>query len=259
MIKKVLILIMGTLMLNIGFAQTAVNFNCNDCSGVNHDLFSELDAGKVVVMCWVMPCGSCVGPTLTTYNVVSSFEATHPGQVVMYLVDDFANTNCTSISSWASSNGINPPAMFSNADIKMSDYGRPGMPMVVVVGDVNHAVFYYEINTVNADNLQAAINTAIEATSTGVEEVSSDFTKVRLYPNPSVNSVSIQFSLKKPSDINIEIHDQTGKLVSKRTYAMLPEGENEIGINTSELENGIYFVKLSNGISSKGIKVTVTH
>jgi len=40
-------------------AQTnATDFTANDCDGVSHHLFSELDNGKVVVIAWVMPCNT---------------------------------------------------------------------------------------------------------------------------------------------------------------------------------------------------------
>ena len=195
--KKTLLVSITALMLSTGFAQTATNFNCNDCDGVNHDLFTELDAGKVIVICWVMPCGSCVGPSLTTSNVVQSFQTSHPDKVFMYMVDDYANTNCNSLNSWANNNNINPASVFSNAAIKMSDYGSPGMPKVVVVGDVNHAVFYNANNSVNATALQEAINTAITSTTTGVAVDKAAFSSVEFFPNPSSTSSSIVFSLDK--------------------------------------------------------------
>jgi len=256
--KKTLLVSITALMFSIGFAQTATNFNCNDCEGVNHDLFTELNAGKVIVICWVMPCGSCVGPSLTTSNVVASFENSYPEKVFMYLVDDYANTNCNSLNNWANNNNIHPASVFSNSAIKMSDYGSPGMPKVVVVGDVNHAVFYNANNSVNATALQEAINTAITSTTTGVEEDKSAFSSVEFFPNPSSTNSSIVFSLVKSSDVKVEIHDQLGKKVSEMNLANLPQGENKIEISTAELSNGIYFIKLSDGIRSKMIKVAIT-
>ena len=113
------------------------------------------------------------------------------------MVDDYANTNCNSLNNWANNNNINPASVFSNAAIKMSDYGSPGMPKVVVVGDVNHAVFYNANNSVNATALQEAINTAITSTTTGVAEDKAAFSSVEFFPNPSSTSSSIVFSLDK--------------------------------------------------------------
>ncbi|MFH1001354.1 MAG: T9SS type A sorting domain-containing protein [Bacteroidota bacterium] len=257
--KKLILVSFFALMFSISFAQTAVNFNCNDCAGANHDLFTELDEGKVIVICWVMPCSACVGPSLTTSNVVRSFATTHPDKVIMYLVDDYANTNCNSINSWANSNGILPAAMFSNSSIKMEDYGSTGMPKVVVVGDVNHAVFYNANNSVNASALQSAINAAIDATITGVPEDFGKSSSVEIFPNPSNISASLVFSLEKPSVVKVEIHDQLGREVSEMYFPSLPQGENKIDISTAGLSNGVYFIKLTEGTRSRMIKIAVAH
>jgi hypothetical protein len=256
---KTLLSTLAVLLLNIGFAQYATNFNCNDCNGVSHDLFAELDAGKVIVICWVMPCGSCVGPSLTTSNVVKSFDITNPEKVFMYLVDDFANTNCTSLNSWANSNSINYAVSFSNTAIDMFDYGSPGMPKIVVVADVNHAVFYNANDVVNGTALQAAINTAINSTTTGIGEHNEAFASAQLFPNPSNTVSSLVFSIDRPSDITLAIHDHLGKVVTEMSVSNLPQGENEIEINTSGLVNGIYFIKISDGILSRTIKVAIMH
>src|SRR5262245_353846 len=134
--KKSILLIAVLFLSVISFAQTATNFTCNDCSGNSHDLFSELDAGKVIVLCWVMPCGTCTSPALTSYNVVQSFQASYPNQVYFYLIDDYANTTCTSLNSWGTSIGAPPSSSslrFSNAAIDMTNYGATGMPKIVVV------------------------------------------------------------------------------------------------------------------------------
>jgi hypothetical protein len=255
--KKTLLTAVIMLMFSISFAQTATNFTCNDCSGISHNLFTELDAGKVVVICWVMPCGSCVGPSLTTYNVVQSFENTHPDKVVMYLCDDFANTNCTSLNSWASNIGISKVTFFSNTAIDMMDYGSPGMPKVVVVADVSHAVFYNANDMVNATALQDAINTAIVATTTGIIQDPEAFGKLRFFPNPAYGSSFLSFLLDQTSDITIEIYDPTGKKLAETSYPGLPIGKHSIGISTTGLINGIYFIKLTDGVRSNVMKIAV--
>src|SRR6185436_4860235 len=115
-----------------------------------HDLFAELDAGKVIVICWVMPCPACVNPALTTHNIVQTYQSTNPYKVIMYLVDDFANTTCTSLETWQNNTGVPDATPFSNSAINMNDYGGPGMPKIVVIGGPNHTVFYNTDYTVDA-------------------------------------------------------------------------------------------------------------
>ncbi|MBA3683174.1 MAG: hypothetical protein H0W73_18715, partial [Bacteroidetes bacterium] len=119
-------------------AQTAVNFNTNDCASLNHDLFTELDAGKIVVLTWVMPCSACVNGALAAQAASQSFSVSNPGMVVTYVADDYANSNCATINNWCASNGINPTAKFSSTVVSMSAYGTAGMPKVIVLGGANH-------------------------------------------------------------------------------------------------------------------------
>lgn len=55
---KKLLLAFSQLLLSgfMAFGQTtATDFTVNDCGGTSHNLFTELDAGKVIVLCWPMP------------------------------------------------------------------------------------------------------------------------------------------------------------------------------------------------------------
>ena len=115
---------------------TATDFIVNDCDGNSHHLFSELNSGKVVVIAWVMPCPPCATHAISAYSSALNFETSHPNRVKYYLVDDFANTTCSALSSWASSNGLGSTTMFSDAAISMTDYGQIGMPKIVVLGGI---------------------------------------------------------------------------------------------------------------------------
>ena len=136
---KLRILLLFSLLQTIAFAQTATDFTANDCDGTSHNLFTELNSGKVIVICWVMPCSACKGPALTTQNVVNSYLTSHPHTVYMYMCDDYANTTCTSLDSWRNNNGITSATLFSDAAINMADYGGNGMPKIVVIGEIGRA------------------------------------------------------------------------------------------------------------------------
>ena len=254
--KQLLTLLLSTITF-ISVAQTATNFTANDCNGTSHNLFTELNSGKVIVLCWVMPCASCVGPSLTTNNVVGSYTVSNPNRVFMYLCDDYANTNCSSLSSWANSNGISNALRFSNASINMNDYGTTGMPMIVVLGGANHTVFYTATNSVNATALQSAINSALNAT--GLQEENSNTSMLNIFPNPANNNAEINFTLKKPSPVNIELYTLEGKMIQKILTGNQSAGENKIQFSTNNYPAGMYLVKLSDALESKFINLSIVH
>lgn len=142
-------------------AQTATNFTEDDCEGISHTLFDELDQGKIIVIAWVMPCASCSYFGSSAYDAVQSFNESHPGIVEFYLTDDYANTSCSNISNWGTSNNMEHHTAFSSTAINMSDYGTDGMPKVVVLAGAEHRILYNENNgSITYDGVESAINSA---------------------------------------------------------------------------------------------------
>lgn len=240
--------------------QTATNFNCADCKGTSIDLFSKLDSGKVIVLCWVMPCGTCIPAAKTTYNVVESFQTTYPGRVFYYLCDDYANTTCTTLNGWANSNSI--PTMdfstrFSNASIKMADYGSTAMPKVVVLGGSAHSVFYNVDNVVDPTAMVNAINNALAAPS-GVESTNMEKAELNVYPNPANNLMNLSFVLNKSSNVSVEVVNSLGQSVYSKVEAF-NSGKNTLAINTNDFANGVYFLKISDEMGTKTLKFSITH
>ena len=258
--KKVFTLLLFLFGIGAIQAQTATNFTCNDCSGTSHDLFTELDAGKVIVLVWVMPCGACVTPSVTSYNVVDSYQASHPGRVYLYMADDVANSLCSAINGWA--NGIGVPQnahsfRFSNADIDMSDYGSAGMPKIVVLGGTTHTVFYNVNNSVNATALQNAVDAALS--STGLNELSLLISELNIYPNPADDKSMIHFMLAKPSPVNIELFNMEGKLLQQVYSGKMDQGKQEVVVNTARVPAGLYLVKFTSDGKSNYMNMAVVH
>lgn len=258
--KLLLSTICSLFIVASGYSQTAVNFNCNDCAGNSHDLFTELDAGKVVVISWVMPCASCIGPTLTASNIVQSYSGSNPGQVVLYVVDDYANTNCTATNGWCTSNGITPTATFSNASINMLDYNTtPGMPKIVVLGGgTSHTILFNEVNTAagNANAMQAAIDSAL---FTGVNETQSALSNATLYPNPATNETVLNISLDEQSKVQVNVVNELGQKVSSVFSGTMQPGENTVRVNVAELASGFYFIEISVAEEVRALKFEVVH
>jgi hypothetical protein len=255
--KKIILFILSALFISYAGAQTATNFTSNDCSGTNHDLFTELDAGKVIVLDWVMPCGACVSASLTTYNVVQSYASSHPNTVQMYLCDDYANTNCTSLNSWKSANGLANAVTFSNASIDMMDYSSTGMPKVVVLGGSNHTVFYNANNAVNVTSLQNAINSAL--LTTGIQCPGKLTASLAVMPNPSSHQAQLKFTMPESANVTAQLFNLEGKLLRTLFTGKAVQGENQVTLNTAELASAMYLVKLTDGAKSDFINLVVSH
>jgi hypothetical protein len=227
----------------------------NDCSGTNHDLFSELDAGKVVVICWVMPCSSCVGPALSAQTEIQN--SSNPAKINYYIVDDYGTTSCATLTSWCNTNGLtNSNARFSNPAIKMSDYGSSGMPKTVILAGTNHQVFFNENNTLTASSFNAALSSALSAAdAVSVNEMTPDAGQLRIFPNPTSDVLILSDVTNEKINATAEIYNACGEKVKRIERTEFDAASSALDIDTSELNNGIYFLN----ISGRSHKFIVAH
>jgi hypothetical protein len=257
--KKLLLLFSSCLLTLSSFGQTPANFTVNDCNGNNHDLFTELNAGKVVVITWVMPCINCAAKAVTAYNAVQSFSASNPGQVVYYIADDYGNTSCSSVQLWSDTSVALNIKTFSNASVSMSPYGAAGMPKTIVLGGTTTHSVYFNQNGGAANNLsgiQTAISQATMDILAGIKENTSTNYQTKLSPNPAQNEISFSYELKQTEQISIEIYNLIGAKIKQVDNSSII-GKNEIKINTESLSNGTYFLKINNGKTSDTVKFII--
>ncbi|OYT16562.1 MAG: hypothetical protein B7C24_07180 [Bacteroidetes bacterium 4572_77] len=70
---------------------------------------------------------------------------------------------------------------------------------------------------------------------------------INIYPNPASDYVIIDFQLITDQDINMELFDIKGQSIRKIASSHLKEGNYNLQINTSDLSNGVYFIKSTMG------------
>lgn len=90
----------------------------------------------------------------------------------------------------------------------------------------------------------------------GIDE-NSDVQNVILFPNPSLHSTTLLFSLKNNHHIKVTLSDLTGKKIIEIADEEMQKGNQQIYINTSKLSAGVYFCKIESVNSRKIVKVLV--
>ena len=232
------------------FAQTtATDFSATDCSGLGHNLFMELNAGKVVVMVWVDPCASCISDAIAGYYAAQSFATSNPGKVLYWLSDDIGNTTCSSLTAWAITNSIGPTDLttFGNVGLTIDEtnYGGTGMPHVVVMGGSSHHIYY---NQRNGSNDGVAITNAITQalSSTGVGTIDNNKDGLQVFPNPSDGIINIRYTNNTYAPAKICIYNVSGSLVQEIEAGNQQPGSNTLQINSDALlPDGLYYIKVS--------------
>ena len=241
----------------VSYAQnTAADFIANDCDGNSHHLFSELDDGKVIVLAWVMPCGPCATHAMNAHNSVISYQNSHPNRVKFYMIDDYGNTDCQSLSAWASSYGLGTCTMFSDASISMSDYGQNGMPKIVVVGGTDHKIYFNENSS--TQGIDAAIDQALIATPTNIKD-QKNTSKVKIYPNPVFDKLNICYDENTSTNIDLEIFNMIGERVFKNKLTNQNTKIVNYEIEIDLFPAGTYFLRYTSKNHNKVLKFNIVH
>lgn len=243
--RKYLLLLL-VFYFNLSFSQFATNFSCNDCNDNKHDLFNELDSGYIIVLDWVMPCISCIAPSKTAYNIIQSYSDSFPGKIRMYICDDLADTYCPSIVSWADNNGMPKTIKFSNNIIRMEDYGLPGMPKIVILGNKSHYVYFNEVDfeAGNITKIQTALNDAIAGKATN-SKLDIEKEQIFLTYNFIERKHILNFKLDLPETFNIEIYDISGKRIFENILK-IDNNVTQVDLNTEYFTQGLYSLKIFN-------------
>lgn len=238
-----------------------MQFNGLDCNNNSVDLFADLDAGKAVVLFFYMPsCGTCPPPAQKIQAMTNKINSMYPGMVKGYAFPYQNSTTCSYSSSWVSSNnlGMLYTPMDSGA-AHVANYGGFGMPTIVLLGGSgnNRRVMFSTLNFKTTDTtvMRDSIYSLITAGIQNLPDLSKRFL---VFPNPASESFSLEFQLKEPSDIQIEIIDLLGKKVLTLQEEGL-NGKTIKQIQTSALPNGNYFVRLKTDYSTLTQKITIHH
>lgn len=144
------------------------------------------------------------------------------------------------------------PGQYSFSGLPYGDY----FILVDITGlDTNHT-YHIEISPGNEvfNNLDFTVDSIqinpVFATDVGVKDFNSNEHNLSVYPNPASKHVTIQYSLKQISLVNIELLDILGQSIKKS----VPETNQvaEIYKETlfiDDLNSGLYFIKVQiNGI-----------
>ena len=77
-------------------------------------------------------------------------------------------------------------------------------------------------------------------------QVSGNLPGLKVSPNPASDILNLRVDLVEDSEYTIKITDYSGKelLINDRLY--LRSGFHELTVNTSELQDGVYFLIFSN-------------
>ncbi|HYV92380.1 MAG TPA: T9SS type A sorting domain-containing protein [Chitinophagales bacterium] len=247
---------------NFSFGQTtAMDWTKDDCNGTNHNCFSELDSGNVLLCEYVMTCGTCISAANYLEQIYQDYSVSDPGKVKFYAIDWNTSFTCSSFQSWATNPTQLSCTLFLNGYDEVNYYGGMGMPTIVVLGGADHHVYYRKLGySYLADdaNVRAAIDEALSAVN-GINENTTSATSLDAYPNPSTSFTNITYSLQAASTVSFEVLNVIGEKIQTIDLSQQGVGENHFTLNTGMFNSGVYFVNINTGTTKETIKLVVVN
>ena len=262
--KKTLLLISSAILLfdySSKAQSTAMDFNITDCNGTSHHLFSDLDAGNVVIIEFFMTsCTSCITAGQKLEPMKADLLAEFPGKIKSYAFG-FNNTyTCTQVKNWVTNNSFTSIPSDSGA-AQVAYYGGMGMPTIVVLGGGSaHAVLgtpYVGFSTSDTATMANAIRGFLNPS--GVKETSQAINSLDVFPNPANDKLNLTFNLDKNSTVKIELVDITGRTISVMSNETLMNGKINKTIETGSFAEGNYILKISTGETVINKKINIVH
>lgn len=97
----------------------------------------------------------------------------------------------------------------------------------------------------------------IKVIPTNVSEVTASIAHYSLYPNPANTQVNIDFDLLRSNTVSVDVLDITGKLVKQTQEQLYGAGLNQIVLETADMNQGIYFVRINSRESSLSSRLVI--
>ncbi len=232
------------------FSQFALDFNTLDCNGNSVHLFSDLDAGKAVVLFYYMPnCGSCPPHATEIQTMANNINTNYPGMVKAYSYPYQDITDCVYSASWVVDNNLPLYAPMNNGATSLAYYGAFAMPTIVLLGGTNHRVMMtldqgFDVSDTVAMR-DSIINLLDPPASANTIELNKNKFSIDVYPNPTSEVINIQFNLTKKSTLSFELIDLTGRVILSQEKLKIMEGKVNKEINISEIPNGSYLMQIT--------------
>jgi hypothetical protein len=123
----------------------------------------------------------------------------------------------------------------------MYDAGGDGMSsgFYKIVNSSNQPIWEGDIDFGSMANAEFAFDEVMGIETSLLNEEFS------VYPNPVVNAAQVDFSLLQQSTVQLGIYNILGKRIIQIYSGNLPLGQHKFDIESQDLENGVYFVKLN--------------
>ena len=128
-------------------------------------------------------------------------------------------------------------------------------------GDQNDQLYDGYIQDAAGNHQKLLMNITIwlanSGLTNGISNLVSEKNELTIFPNPSKNNSTINFSLNSDAPVSINLFDLEGRLVMPVINEIKKAGTYQESINVSDLKAGIYVCKYSSKNNFQNYKITI--
>ena len=206
------------------------------------------------------------GSFIVKLTATNAFDSSFVNKTVVVSVSDKPAANFTFVQG--SANGSREFTFTNTTDEKgatttyawdfgvttsTADTSSAKNPLFTYAANGTYTVRLIASNAFLADT----ITKTVTVTATDVKEVNNAINQITVYPNPASENVIVSFDLLNTNDVQIDLIDITGKTIRATNSMRFAAGMNEISLNTADITQGIYFVKVSTTELSKTTRLVI--
>jgi hypothetical protein len=195
-------------------------------------------------------------PTVEFYYSYAQRSTANTDSLILYISNDFGMTEHRifgergldlSTAGWIYTTEYEPsgPGQWKKASIYLGGFTT-----------FTHARFRFEFVNRRGNNVFVDYFT-VRNGSTGVEDAAKEAVNFSLFPNPMNDEATLSYELKENSSVRISLYDITGREIKNLENSTLHSGKQELKINRSLLQPGMYFIRFEAGETTFSHKMLV--
>ena len=197
-------------------------------------------------------CSKQENPPTTSNAIGAGYLAIDRNKLIAYfsVVTNGLSSNATAAHIHVGAKGVNGNVLTTiGTSTNNSWSGGVILPRTTLADTAVNNLMYFNVHTAanGGGEIRGQIGKALtpDCLPTAIYELNGEQLEVKTFPNPVLETVTLQFESNQKMDAQVVLSDLTGRNVLTKNTTV-ENGVNQLSVNMNTLSHGIYFLQLKN-------------